>query len=215
MLGRTTILCIEYDLTEEEALRELLQRHLGSDRLNDFCLILLALELEPFLKEKARANQQVGGQNKGSSNLTEAGRLDVRKEIARIIGVSVGNVTKVKQLIPTAAPDIINALRGKEISIHRAWVWSKLSPEGQREELWQYRAKRGIRKTIRDLVSQYRSKSSPTMPDMGDLLKLLSAVQSGKLGPIRVVSINVPGNFVFVSDELLRAVGTQKELALV
>jgi hypothetical protein len=32
MAGRKTILCVEYDLTEEEALRELLRRHLGSNR---------------------------------------------------------------------------------------------------------------------------------------------------------------------------------------
>jgi hypothetical protein len=30
---RTTLSCTEYDLTEEEALRELLRRHLGSNRL--------------------------------------------------------------------------------------------------------------------------------------------------------------------------------------
>jgi len=34
--------------------------------------ILLALELEPWFKEKARSNLRAGGQNKGSSKLTEA-----------------------------------------------------------------------------------------------------------------------------------------------
>jgi hypothetical protein len=46
--------------------------------------------------------------------LTEAGRLDVRNEIARIAGVSVGNVTKVKQLTTTAHLDILKALREKD-----------------------------------------------------------------------------------------------------
>src|SRR6266568_4277223 len=36
MSGRTTIPCIEYKRTEEEAVRDLLQRHLGSNRLNNF-----------------------------------------------------------------------------------------------------------------------------------------------------------------------------------
>jgi hypothetical protein len=66
--GRTTVTCIEYDLTEDEALLWLLQRHGRSKGLNDFCRILLALELEPSLKTKALANKQSGGQSKDSSN---------------------------------------------------------------------------------------------------------------------------------------------------
>jgi len=109
--GRLTLPCIEYQLTQAEALAWLLQSHRSSDGLHAFCRTLLALELESWLKEKARANQQAGGQNKGSPNLTEAQRLDVRKEIARVAGVSVGNVTKVKQLTTTAHSDVIKALR--------------------------------------------------------------------------------------------------------
>jgi hypothetical protein len=69
---------------------------------NAFCRIFLALDLEPWLREKARLNQSAGGQNKGSSKLTEAQRVDVRSQIAAAAGVSVGNVTKVQQLITTA-----------------------------------------------------------------------------------------------------------------
>jgi len=105
--GRSTLACIEYQMSEAEALQNILQRQRRSSSLNDFIRICLALELEPFLKSKGRAKQQAGGQNKGSSILTEAERFDVRKEIARIAGVSVGNVTKVKQLTTTAHSDIM------------------------------------------------------------------------------------------------------------
>ena len=111
--GRPTLVCIEYEMSETEALQNLLQRHRRSSGLNDFIRICLGLELEPFLKEKGRARQQAGGQNKGSSILTEAQRLDVRKEIARIAGVSVGNVTKVNQLMTTAHSDIIQSVAGE------------------------------------------------------------------------------------------------------
>src|SRR5205823_5438100 len=80
--GQLTLPCIEYELTEVEALHWLLDRHRRSNGLNDFSRILLALELEPSFRERARLNQRVGGQNKGSSKLTEAERLDVRSEIA-------------------------------------------------------------------------------------------------------------------------------------
>ena len=208
--GRMTLPCIEYELTEQEALHWLLQRLRQSNGPNAFSRILLALDLEPLLTDKARSNQQAGGQNKGSSKLAEAERLDVRKEIARIAGVSVGNVTKVKQLTTTAHSDIVKALRDKELSIHRAWLWSKLSPEEQREKLLLNQSKRGIARTIRHLLSPYLMKSSPLVAKLGDLTKLVSALQSGQLGSVRVVSIKVPGNFVFVAEELLRNLEAQE-----
>ena len=212
--GRMTLPCIEYELTEQEALHRLLQRLRQSNGPNAFSRILLALDLEPLLTDKARSNQQAGGQNKGSSKLAEAERLDVRKEIARIAGVSVGNVTKVKQLTTTAHSDIIKALRDKEVSIHRAWLWSKLSPEEQQEKLLLNQSKRGIARTIRQLLSPYLMKSSPLTTKLDDLIKLVSALQSGKLGSINVVSINVPGKVVLVTEELFRALEAQEELAL-
>ena len=109
--GRATLPCIEFDLTESEALQWLIQKHRRSNGLNDFSRILLALELEPWFRENARSNQRAGGQNKGSSNLTEASRLDVRSEIARAAGVSVGNVSKVKQLTLSADPNCCRHLR--------------------------------------------------------------------------------------------------------
>jgi hypothetical protein len=113
--GRATLPCIEYDLTESEALHWLLQKHRRSNGLNDFSRILLALDLEPWFKEKARSNQRAGGHNKGSSKLTEAERLDVRSEIAAAAGVSVGNLSKVKQLMMTAQPELLQPLRSREV----------------------------------------------------------------------------------------------------
>jgi hypothetical protein len=152
--GRPTLPCIEYELTEEEALLWLLQRHRRSNGLNDFCRILLALELETCFREKALSNQRLGGQSKASSRLTEAERVDVRKQIAAAAAVSVGNVTKVKQLVGTAHPKVLEALRNGETSIHRAWKWSTESPDQQIEAFKTYRNKKGVNKAIRDLISR-------------------------------------------------------------
>lgn len=67
-LRRESIVCIEHDLSEEEALRWLIRSRRPSRGLNAFNRVLLALDLEPILQEAARANQQWGGQNKGKSN---------------------------------------------------------------------------------------------------------------------------------------------------
>jgi hypothetical protein len=212
--GRSSLACIEYEMSEAEALQNILQRHRRSAGLNDFIRICLALEIEPFLKSEGRAKQQAGGQNKGSSMLTKADRLDVRKEIARIAGVSVGNVTKVKQLTTTMHSDIIKALREKELSIHRAWLWRELPTEEQREKLWLNQSKKGIGKTIRHLLSPYVPKSSPLVTELRDLIKLVFALRLGTLGSVRVVSINVPGKAVFVTEELLRTLEAQEKLTL-
>jgi hypothetical protein len=206
--GRLTLSCNEYELTEAEALHWLLQRHRRSNGLNAFSRVLLALELEVDFKEKARANQRAGGQNKGSSKLTEAERVDVRSEIAAAAGVGVINVTKVKQLMVTAAPEIPQALFSGEISIHRAWGWRNESPKEQREELRVYQSEKGLKKTIRALIS-HQSKKSPTMPDLDHLLRRLSTLE---LGPVSVKVIEVPGKAVFLTGELFRDLGLQEEL---
>jgi hypothetical protein len=211
---RLTLPCIKYELTEAEALHWLVQRHRRSNGLNDFSRILLALDLEPGFKEKARSNQQAGGQNKGSPKLTEPERLDVRSEIAAAAGVSAGNVSKVTQLTMTAPSELLQALRSGEISIHRAWLWTKAPPEEQREALWRYQSERGIKKAIRTLISRHRSKSSPTVLDLGNLGRRLSSLASSKFCPVRVQVIDVPGRTIFLSEELFRALPSQEELPL-
>jgi hypothetical protein len=86
--GEKVLTCFQLSMTEEEALLWLIQKHQRSSRLNDFNRIVLALELEPWFKSRARSNQKLGGRTKGSSSLTEADKVDVRAEIAAAAGVS-------------------------------------------------------------------------------------------------------------------------------
>ena len=77
-LKRPILHCIEYDLSETETLEWLLQKHRRSNGMNDYSRIMLALDLEPELAEKARENKQIGGWQKGWSNLTKAEQVHVR-----------------------------------------------------------------------------------------------------------------------------------------
>jgi ParB-like chromosome segregation protein Spo0J len=212
--GRSTLPCLEYDLTDSQALEKLIQMHRRSDGVNDFSRILLALDLEPALKEKARQNQSLAGQSKGSSNLTKASQIDVRSEIARIAGVSVGNVTKVKQILTAAHSDLIKALQERELSIHRAWSWCNLPPADQKNLLLELQSSQGVRKVIRQLISKHQSQPAPTATGVRlERTALLHALTSGKLDSIRVVSVKVPGNAIFISEELLRSLQPQTEIA--
>jgi hypothetical protein len=65
--NRPTLLCLEYDVTEEEALEWLIQTHRSSQGFCDFIRIELALEREPYFQNQATLNQQAGGREKGLS----------------------------------------------------------------------------------------------------------------------------------------------------
>jgi hypothetical protein len=209
--GRLTLPCIEYELSEEEALRWLLQKHRRSNGMNDFFRILLALELEPSLKDKAVSNQRLGGRMKGSSNLTEDATVDVRKEIAAAAGVAVGNVTKVKQLVGTGHSELLEALRGGEVSIHRAWKWSMESHDRQTKALRTYRNKQGVNKAIRDLISRHEPRNLPTAPDLASMVRRLSELSSGECSSVSVSVIRGRGKMVFVTEELMQSLPQYQE----
>ena len=146
--------------------------------------------------------------------MTDAEKLDVRSEIASIAGVSVGNVTKVKQLVRTAHPDVLQALRDGGISIHRAWLWSKETPNEQREALWLYQGERGVKKAIRSLVHGHQPKSQPVVLDLDQLFDRLSSLESNKVRRVQVAVIDAPGETVFITDQLFQTLGAQGEIAL-
>jgi hypothetical protein len=86
--------------------------------------------------------------------LTEADKVDVRAEIAAAAGVSGGNISKVKSLLSDAIPDVLEALREGEVSIHRASTWLS-KPEIQLAELRWFRDRRSLEKTISALQSRH------------------------------------------------------------
>jgi hypothetical protein len=221
-LGQVTILCIEHNLSEAESLRWLIQGFWPSRGLNSYVRILLALDLELPLQEKARANQQAGGRNKGSSILTEVKPLDVRSEIASVACASTGNVTKVIQLRKTAHPDVEHAVRSGEISIHKAWHWSQESPEKQLEKLRLRRLERSLKKKARALVAEHRVKLSRSTPGphpvtMLDLIRLLTRLstmstdESSAFGKVAIATLNVSGKGIYLTPEFLQGFRPQQE----
>jgi ParB-like chromosome segregation protein Spo0J len=173
---RATLLCIECPLTEQEALQRILQTSCRPDWLNDFCRVRLALELEPWFRAQGQANQSAGGKQKGSSKLTEDLRVDCRKQIATLAGVSTGNVTKMKQILRSdVVPELIEALRSGEISIHLAWTLSKLPTRKQEAALGCQRFNKRRGERLRKLLARHVPKCNP----IADSLRHLSLGLSG------------------------------------
>jgi hypothetical protein len=167
----------------------------------------LALDLEPSLEETARANQRWDGQKKSSSSSTEALTVDVRSKIAGAAGVSPGTLDKVRKVAESADPKIRDAARAKEISIHKACQWCRLSADRQLEELEKYRGRKGINLTSRRRIQEHVSRLAPTrlIPlSLGEVLKPFISKRSPALDSILIAEIDAPGNIAYFTKEALR-----------
>jgi hypothetical protein len=204
-LGISTLLCVELDVREEEALRVILNKHRRSAGWNDYNRIRMASRLKEVFRRRARANQQAGGHLKGWSKLTEA---NVRKEIARAADVCEGNVTKVDQLCD-ADPAVLKALARGELPIHRAWLWRQLTWQEQRERLRQHRL-RELKREVRTLVHKHRTRTEEEtkslMPsELGHVIQGLSTLRlndSADSESIPILLIDATGPIVFLTREL-------------
>ena len=175
----TELPCIVIELTVQEALQRILQTHHRTQWLNAFCRIQLALDLEPWFREQARANQSFGGQRKASSKLTEDGRLDCRRRIAAVAGVSTGNVTKVKQLLsPACATQLMQALACGEVSIHAAWKLRNLSISDQKYELRNGLYKKRRQRRLRQLAARLPSRTDADSSKVRDFIACLRGLRT-------------------------------------
>ena len=207
---RQSLPCIEYDLTEAEALQFVIERHSGSRGLNAFCRIMLALSLEPFFRAGTPRGQPGGRADARASNLTKVDRIDVRVDIARVAGVSTGNVTKVKQLLETAIPEIREGLRRGEVSIHRAWQWRGLSTKQQREAAWQHRHRKDVQNVIRRLITQHTNRRV-AVPPVDQVRAVLRGLKTHAWTETAVVVADIPGKAIVVTRECYDALLREAE----
>jgi hypothetical protein len=142
--------------------------------------------------------------------LTEAEKLDVRAQIAAAAGVSAGNVSKVKHLMTAAGPELLKALRSGEISIHRAWNWSKSPLAKQEADLRQFRDNRGIKQFIQTRIARHRTKRSTAVEDLSSLLQRLVARESAQLRNVSVAVVKTQRETVFITESLLRLLERQQ-----
>ena len=203
---RTHLLCIQHSLdSESDVLRFLVDLQLRKPKVqNDFLRILLALELEPLLRTIAKERQQIGGRDKGSSNLTTDIPMDVRSEIARMAKVSAGNVTKAKQILGRGCPDLLDALRDGEISIHRGHGWSKQPHVRQKGLLLEWRDAKDIRYRISRLLKKH-TQGSPSGSLTPSQLAQLLVSGSSLTDKVVVEVIKCQGRRILVSEELVLA----------
>jgi ParB-like chromosome segregation protein Spo0J len=213
--GRATVECIEYDISEEEALRRLLLCHRPTPGLPPFTRIAMARGLTKSFKEKAFQHQQAGGRGKGSSKLTETERVDVRKEVASIAGVSVGTLSHALDVLRMGDSEILQALCSGEIKIDRAWRWCKEPHSCQRENLRLYRRNRGMERVAEKLIARQirnlrlrparQSRWAPATS--AEVVRRLTSLPPETLGATNIVFIKAPLPILALSEDLGRSLG--------
>jgi hypothetical protein len=147
-----TIECLEYTLTDDEALQFMLNLQKRRNRWNPFIRIRLALKLEGSLQQRALTNMQMGGKYKGSATLPKAAQIDVREQIAAIAGAGGRNVSKVKEILDKGHLRILGELANGSISINRAHQFCRLPFAKQLEALTEEYCDRVASDTERDLL---------------------------------------------------------------
>jgi hypothetical protein len=162
------------------------------------------------LTEKARSNQQIGGQQKGWSKLTKAEQLHVRSEIAKAAAVSAGNVTKVKQLMEGCVPEYTEALHNNEMSIHWAWKLRNASPDDQLDALGRLRFEKGLMTEIRQRAAKRRKRAVSTSQNAHEIVGRLHDLSKEELDAVRVTILKSPEPGIFITETLARMIGLEQ-----
>ena len=215
-MGSKELMCLRFQISDDDALRwmiEICHRH---TRLNDFTRAALAFELEGAqLRFQARENMIAGGQ--GMANLPYP-QTNVRRRISAIADVKERTAGKVIVICDCnrAHPDVIRALRDGEISVDRAHKWMGLSQDDQAKALVQHRdlaranANRTLReeqKFRRELEISQKGKPDPLKPDQ--IAKAL--LQASELNA-SVIVVDSAEPFLAVSSSLLKALRIEASL---
>jgi hypothetical protein len=209
---RHEINCIEYPLSEDEALKFILTHHQTRCGWNAFVRIHLALKLEPYFQQRAFGNMRVGGKHKGWANLPEAQHIEVRQEIARAAGVCARNVSNVKTILQTAHPRLKEALRDGTLRINRAIQFCKLPRVEQLEQFIRYSEERATNKVIRQSIA--RPKEEKIIPDVVTVLDALQQQEVRQPGSVALRFGRHKRTVVLIGQDLLTGLRSQKELKL-
>jgi ParB-like chromosome segregation protein Spo0J len=122
-----------------------IKSNLERRHLNNFQRIELALKSKPFIEEKAKRNESLGGKGKGKDvkYLTPLRRAN--QKVGELAGVSHETVRKVEKLIESLSDHELDIVRKGEISINQAYhavLLTKIRAEIQeklRSEIQTYR----------------------------------------------------------------------------
>lgn len=194
------VTCFERALSEDEALEFTLSQHCARTNWNAFNRICIALKLEPALKRKAMANLAAICNQNDLANLPRAEHIDVRMEIGRAAGVGARNVGKVKEILKSAHPRVIDALRTGKLSINKAAELCVLSRAEQMDQFFDEASKRALSELIKQSI--VRPKINALELDTITTLEAILQKERQQPGSIEVRLNRSPRTIVLFGSEL-------------
>lgn len=210
--GTHKLNCIEYPLTDDEALQFIVTHHQSRRGWNAFVRICLALKLKRYFQARAVENMRAGGRHKGSANLPEAQHIEVREEIAETANVCARYVSYVSRILESSHPRMIGALQEGTVSINWALQFCGLPKTEQLEQIIRYTEERATNKVIRRSIP--RPKEEKTDLDVDAILDLLRQREAGHPGSVAVRVGRHKRTVVLVGQDLLAGLPSQRELIL-
>jgi ParB-like chromosome segregation protein Spo0J/arsenate reductase-like glutaredoxin family protein len=102
--------------TRDDVKQWMLEQQLGRRNLSDAEKYEIVQKFKSVFEQKAKKNQSLGG--KGSTNLP---KVDTRKEMAKITGVSEGTYRKMDVVMKSDNEDLKQKLREKKVSVDAAY----------------------------------------------------------------------------------------------
>ncbi len=122
--------------SSEDAKLWIIKNQFGRRNISDFVRAELALQAEPLIAARAKERQACGqGGILLPVNLPEATRGETRDELSTMSGVSARNISKVKNILASGHEDLVNEVRGNNISINAAEIISAMDINEQHEIL--------------------------------------------------------------------------------
>ena len=107
----------EMHFDSREAVKEwIILNQFGRRNLSAYDRSILALKLKPVIAEKAKKNESKGGQGCQISD-----KVDTKKELAKVAGVSHDTIHKVEKIEAEATPQVKQAVRDGKLSINQAY----------------------------------------------------------------------------------------------
>jgi hypothetical protein len=206
--GVESVDCIEYPIGEDKALDFILRTHCQRETWNAFVRIRMALTCESDFQQQALENMRLGGKYKGSADLPNASRIDVREEVARLVGVSGRNVSNVKKILLEAHPRILQALQNGTLKINRALHLCRWPQEEQIDQLIAMKITREIDKTLRHAMTEPSRKT--VAASVGEVLEMLRKSDTQRPGSVQIRTVDVEQTIILLGRDVLSKTNSQE-----
>ena len=154
-------------VTREDVKIWICRNQLGRRNLSDYARVEIALKLKPLIEAKAKEKQKKAGSIIGVRPKSDEGQNRTDQTIGDMAGVGKTVVRQVEEIQAKAEPEVIAAVKAKEISINKAAAVAKKPKREQAKAL----------KEAKEKKTKLPKKPSAAKP-AGDLEKRLAKLQA-------------------------------------